>query len=151
MGVLNEILAQAKQRAVERGLDYAGALTPAEAWEVLQQAPGAKLVDVRSQAELEFVGRVPDAEHIEWSFYPGWQPNPDFMAQLKQQVDPEDIVIFMCRSGARSDKAARAAAAAGYPEAYNMLEGFEGDTNPETRHRGEIGGWKAAQLPWINA
>lgn len=151
MGVLNEILAQAKQRAVERGLDYAGALTPAEAWEVLQQAPGAKLVDVRSQAELEFVGRVPDAEHIEWSFYPGWQPNPDFMAQLKQQVDPEDIVIFMCRSGARSDKAARAASAAGYPEAYNMLEGFEGDTNPETRHRGEIGGWKAAQLPWINA
>jgi len=151
MEPLNEILARAKLRATEKGLEYTGALTPAEAWEILQKAPGAKLVDVRSQAELELVGRVPEAEHIEWAFYPEWKPNSDFMAQLRQRVDPESLVIFMCRSGARSDKAARAAQAAGYTKAYNMLEGFEGETNAQNRHRGEINGWRAAKLPWINA
>lgn len=151
METLNEILARAKQRAAEKGLEYTGALTPTEAWEIMQKAPGAKLVDVRSQAELELVGRIPEAGHIEWAFYPEWKPNPDFMSQLKQQVDPESLVIFMCRSGARSDKAAKAAYAAGYTEAYNMLEGFEGEANAQTRHRGEINGWRAAHLPWINA
>jgi len=151
MESLNEILSRAKQRSIEKGLEYAGALTPAEAWEILQHAPNAKLVDVRSQAELELVGRIPETEHIEWAFYPEWKPNPDFMAQLKQRIDPESLVIFMCRSGARSDKAAKAAQAAGYSEAYNLLEGFEGETNAQTRHRGEINGWRAARLPWINA
>lgn len=151
MEALSDILARAKQRAAEKGLEYEGALTPEEAWQVLQTAPNAKLVDVRSQAELEFVGRIPDAAHIEWSFYPEWKPNPDFMAQLKQQIDPESLVIFMCRSGVRSDKAAHVAHAAGYTAAYNMLEGFEGEVSTESRHRGEINGWRAANLPWINA
>jgi rhodanese-related sulfurtransferase len=151
MESLNAILGRAKQRATENGLGYTGALTPTEAWEVLKKAPTAKLVDVRSQAELDLVGRIPDTTHIQWAFYPEWKPNPDFIAQLKQQVDPEGVVIFMCRSGARSDKAAKAAAAAGFAEVYNMLEGFEGEANAQTRHRGEINGWRAAHLPWFNA
>lgn len=151
MEALSDILARAKQRGIEKGLEYAGALTPEEAWQVLQTAPKAKLVDVRSLAELDLVGRIPDAVHIEWSFYPEWKPNPDFMAQFKQQVDPESLVIFMCRSGVRSDKAAKAARSAGYTAVYNMLEGFEGDIDAQTRHRGETLGWRAANLPWINA
>jgi rhodanese-related sulfurtransferase len=47
----------------------------------------------------------------------------------------------------RSHHAAAAATKAGYSDCYNLLEGFEGDTNGE-KHRNTIGGWRAAGLPW---
>jgi len=148
--MLSEILAQAQHRARELGLNYAGALTPQEAWQVLELAPAAKLVDVRSRPELDLVGRIPQAAHIEWAFYPDWSPNPDFAAQLKMQIDPESLVMFICRSGARSNKAANAAHAAGYTEVYNVLEGFEGDPDHNKEQRGDVNGWRAAGLPWTN-
>ncbi len=151
MTTLSNVLTLAKQRAVEQGIEYEGLVTPEEAWQVLQSAPNAKLVDVRSHAELDLVGRIPEAVHIEWAYYPGWTPNQDFLTQLRQQVDPESLVIFMCRSGARSDKAAKAAHAAGYTEVYNMLNGFEGDATADNRRRSEVNGWRAAGLPWTNA
>lgn len=147
MGKLNEILGLARERAERMGLPYAGALTPAEAWQVLQHAPGAKLVDVRTRAEWEWVGRVPDAVEIEWLSYPGGVPNPAFAQQLHREVDSEALVMFLCRSGGRSDKAARLAAEAGYAEAYNILEGFEGDRDANGQ-RNRVGGWRHAGLPW---
>lgn len=147
MGKLNDLLGLARQRAQAMGLPYAGALTPAEAHEIWRSAPGAKLVDVRTRAEWDWVGRVPGAVEIEWLSYPGNQPNPHFLTQLKREVDPQSLVMFMCRSGGRSDKAARAAVEAGYPECYNVLEGFEGDRDAN-EHRNRIGGWRHAGLPW---
>ncbi|MBL8447535.1 MAG: rhodanese-like domain-containing protein [Zoogloeaceae bacterium] len=147
MGRLTDILGLAQQRAQSASLPYAGALTPAEALEVWQLAPGAKIVDVRTRAELDWVGRIPDAVEIEWQTYPGNRPNPNFLAQLRQQVDREALVMFICRSGARSDGAARAASEAGYAEAYNVLEGFEGDKDANGQ-RNHIGGWRRAGLPW---
>ena len=61
MGKLSETLALAQQRSRDAGLPYAGLLTPREAWDVLQAAPGARLVDVRTRAEWDWVGRVPGA------------------------------------------------------------------------------------------
>lgn len=148
---LSGVLASAQERAKEKGLSYEGVLTPQEAWQVLQSAPSAVLVDVRSRAELELVGRVPQATHVEWAFYPGMTANPDFQAQLQQQVDKEALVIFMCRSGARSDKAANVAHALGYTAVYNMQNGFEGDSSPENGQRCSTNGWRAANLPWTNA
>jgi rhodanese-related sulfurtransferase len=150
MGTLSEILSLARQRAKDKGLDYEGALTPGEACQLLQLAPSAKLVDVRSRPELDLVGRIPAASHIEWAFYPGWKPNPDFISQLKMQIDAESLVMFICRTGGRSHHAANAAHAAGYTEIYNVLEGFEGETNAQTAQRGNINGWKTAGLPWTN-
>jgi 3-mercaptopyruvate sulfurtransferase SseA len=78
MGKLTEILSLAPQERA-RSLDLAptpGALTPREAWDVLQLAPGAKLVDVRTRAEWDWVGRVPGAVEIEWNQYPGGVRNP---------------------------------------------------------------------------
>jgi len=147
MGKLSDILALSQQRAKDLNLPYEGALTPREAYEVLQLAPGAKLVDVRSRAELEFVGRIPGAVEIEWLDYPARKPNPDFFAQLKHQVDHESLVMFLCRSGGRSHAAAAAATQAGYPDCYNVLEGFEGDKDAQG-HRNTLGGWKHAGLPW---
>jgi rhodanese-related sulfurtransferase len=56
--------------------------------------------------------------------------------------------MFLCRSGARSHSAAEAATRAGWRECYNVLEGFEGDKDA-AHHRGTVGGWKKAGLPWI--
>ncbi len=147
MGKLTDLLRLAQERAQRMELPYAGALTPAEAWEVWQLAPGARLVDVRTRAEWDWVGRIPGAVEIEWLTYPGNKPNPGFLAQLKREVDPEALVMFLCRSGVRSDMAARAASGAGYLAGYNVLEGFEGDRDANGQ-RNRVGGWRHAGLPW---
>jgi len=147
MGTLTDILSLAKKRADDLNLPYAGALTPAEANQIWQLAPGARLVDVRTRAEWDWVGRIPESVEIEWMSYPGNQPNPNFLAELKHQVDAEALVMFICRSGARSNNAARVAAENGYTESYNVLEGFEGDKDANGQ-RNRIGGWRKAGLPW---
>ena len=148
MGKLKEIVTLAQQRAEALGLAYKGALTPQEAAALLHLAPGARLVDVRTRAEWDWVGRVPNAVEIEWNQYPGGVRNPNFMAELKRQVDPESLVMFLCRSGVRSDGAATLATQAGYGDCYNILDGFEGDKDANGQ-RGKIGGWRHAGLPWI--
>ena len=149
MSNLENILNNGNKRGKENDLPYAGALTPQEAYALIEQADGIVLVDVRSRAELELVGRVPPAKHIEWASYPGMVPNPDFAAQLQAQVDKNNTVIFMCRTGGRSHNAALMAQQLGYKNAYNMLEGFEGEAN-ELKQRTLINGWKHAGLPWNN-
>ncbi len=149
METMSKILERAKKRSEESNLPYAGALTPQEVYEVLQKTPHAKLVDVRTTAELDLVGKIPGATHIEWAFYPGMVANPDFATHLDMQVDKEVLVIFMCRTGGRSHNAAATAAKLGFAEAYNMLEGFEGEANT-AKQRTLINGWKHAGLPWNN-
>jgi len=50
-------------------------------------------------------------------------------------------------SGARSNAAATLAAGSGFTNAYNILEGFEGDKDAGG-HRNKVGGWRHANLPW---
>jgi rhodanese-related sulfurtransferase len=145
-----EILARARERAQKMNLPYAGALLPAEARALMQNLHGAKLVDVRTRAELEWVGSVPGSVAVEWNAWPGGARNPDFVAQLEQQVDKAATVMFLCRSGARSNAAAIAAMQAGYNKAYNVLEGFEGDKD-DGGQRNKLGGWRAAGLPWTQS
>ncbi len=147
MGKISEILNVAQQRAKELNLPYEGALTPQEAHEIWKSAPGAKLVDVRTRAEIDWVGKVPGAVEIEWMSYPGMKPNASFMAALEQQVNKESLVLFLCRTGQRSHAAATLATQAGYADCYNILQGFEGEKDAD-EHRGTLGGWKAAGLPW---
>ena len=136
----------ARQRASELKLPYLGALLPEEAYSLM--LAGAKLVDIRTKAELEWVGRVPGALAVEWNSWPGSVPNPEFVAQLKALASKDVPVMFLCRSGGRSHSAAIAAAHAGFAEAYNVLQGFEGDKGPEG-HRNTLGGWRLAGLPWV--
>src|SRR5487761_2158120 len=147
MDNISAILERAQQRGKQIGTPYSGALLPGEADQILQLAPGAKLVDVRSHAELEFVGRIPNAVEIEWAAYPGMKVNPHFLASLQQQVDKESLVMFICRSGTRSHFAAVVAEQAGYNEVYNILEGFEGDKD-STEQRNKLNGWRVNGLPW---
>jgi rhodanese-related sulfurtransferase len=96
------------------------------------------------------VGRVPGALAVEWQTYPGNRPNPEFLAELAASVPKDQPVMFICRSGNRSHFAAEAATRAGWKEAYNVLEGFEGDKDAE-QHRSTVGGWRKAGLPWIQS
>jgi rhodanese-related sulfurtransferase len=150
MGKITSILQAAQQRAKDNNLPYEGALYPDEAFEILQSAPGAKLVDVRCRAELDWVGRIPGAVEIEWLTYPGMKPNPNFIASLEQQVDKESLVLFICRSGARSNAATIAATTAGFPDCYNVLDGFEGDKDAK-EHRNTVNGWRAGGFPWVQS
>jgi len=135
-------------------LPYAGAMTPMEAYQVLTADNKALLVDVRTKAELELVGRIPQALNVEWAFYPGMVANENFAQELKaeldkRQVDKDAVLIFLCRTGGRSNNAATVAASLGYTQAYNTLEGFEGEANAD-KQRTLINGWKHAGLPWTN-
>jgi rhodanese-related sulfurtransferase len=150
MATISEVLKNAQARAKEMDLPYEGALTPGEAYHLLREAPDAKLVDVRTRAERDWVGRIPGAVEIEWLTYPGHQTNTQFVSQLETQVDAESLVMFICRSGGRSSHAAATAAQVGYAQAYNVLEGFEGDKDAKG-HRGTLGGWRHAGLPWVQS
>lgn len=149
-----EILAQAHKRSEEKNLPYTGALTPQEAFEILQTNAKALLVDVRTQAERDLVGRIPGALAVEWAFYPGMVANEVFPQQLVEQLETQNcdantVLIFLCRTGGRSNNAATVAAKLGFKYVYNMLEGFEGEANSE-QQRTFINGWKHAGLPWVN-
>jgi len=146
----DDTLQKARARAKEMGLPYEGALTPQEAHQLLRDTPSAKLVDVRTRAELDWVGRVPGAVEVEFQTWPGGRPNPDFVKQLEEKVGKDAPVLFICRSGGRSHNAAMLAQQAGYAECYNVLEGFEGDKDP-AGHRNTKGGWRHAGLPWTQS
>ena len=152
MSKLDDILDTARSRGA--GQPYAGAVTPREAFELLQADAKVKLVDVRTNAERDWIGRpaIPEGQHgaVQWSLYPGGAPNPDFGPQLEHAADKDDVVLFLCRSGVRSRHAARVATELGYRNAFDILEGFEGDRDAEG-HRKTLGGWCKAGLPWIGA
>ena len=114
MGDSKAIKRAAAERARKLGLPYAGAVLPSEAHELMQA--GAKLVDVRTQPELLYVGRIPGSLAVEWQTYPGSKPNPEFIGELAASAGKDDAVMFICRSGVRSHAAAEAAMRAGWKE-----------------------------------
>ncbi len=124
---------------------YAGDITPQLAHEWANSGQ-AVIIDVRTDAEREWVGYVPDAVPVAWKQWPGMQSNPDFDSALRQALPPGAKALMLCRSGVRSIAAARRAEELGF-EAYNILEGFEGDPDADA-HRGARGGWRFHQLPW---
>lgn len=130
-------------------------IAPAMTWAAIQNDPAARLVDVRTDAEWNYVG-LPDLSSagqrvalVPWQVYPSMAVNPHFVQGLREAgVLPEHKVHFICRSGVRSLAAAQAAQAAGYTEVFNVADGFEGPVDSEG-HRGQVAGWKASGLPWM--
>ena len=146
---VTDILDLARARGREKGLLYAGAVTPAQAWS-LAEAGAAQIVDVRNRYEWEFVGRIPGATMIEWKHYPSGELNPRFIDEIRSRFGADENLLFLCRSGVRSDAAAKALKAAGFTNAFNILEGFEGDLDADGR-RGRTGGWRKHGLPWTQS
>jgi rhodanese-related sulfurtransferase len=123
---------------------YAGDISNTQAYD-LWLAGEAVLVDVRTDAEREWVGFVPGAVAVAWKQWPGMAMNEGFDAAIRAAAQGKKLLL-LCRSGVRSIAAARRATELGL-EAYNVLEGFEGDANSHGQ-RGRLGGWRHAGLPW---
>ena len=129
-------------------------VAPKDVWDVLRTDPHAQMVDVRTDAEWNFVGIADLSEAqkapalIPWQVFPSMQVNAGFTDQMKQAgLKPENKIYFLCRSGVRSLAAAQAAISAGFPLSYNIADGFEGPPDA-AGHRGAQAGWKASDLPW---
>ena len=117
-----------------------------DAYQMLADDETAVLIDVRTPEEWSSVG-VPDLGAIgkqvrfaTWTLFGTGEPNPNFLADATDGLAPDTPLLFLCRSGARSQGAATAAEAAGYGTTYNVTQGFEGGP-------GKVG-WKHADLPW---
>lgn len=154
MTTVDQLFATAAQRATEAALAYRGAVTPSEAFELLQMVPNARLIDVRTRAELDWVGRplVESGQyaHIEWVQYPGSVRNTAFIESLREVAQPDTPVLLLCRSAVRSKAAAELATQSGFTNVFDILEGFEGDKDT-TGHRKSVGGWCFRGLPWSGA
>jgi rhodanese-related sulfurtransferase len=152
MSEVADILEAGRARAA--AAPYAGAVTPREAYALLAADTGVKLIDVRTNAERDWVGRVAiaPAQHgaVEWFAYPGNVINASFVAQLAALAGKQDVLLFLCRSGVRSRHAAKLATEHGYVNCFDILEGFEGDKDG-AGHRKSVGGWCCAGLPWQGA
>ena len=130
---------------VRAAAGYAGDISAPLAFQ-WWQAGDAVLIDVRTDAEREWVGFITGAVPLAWKQWPGMALNPGFEAGLREAVPPGKKALLLCRSGVRSVAAAKCAANLGL-EAYNILEGFEGDPNQQGQ-RGRKGGWRFSGLPW---
>ena len=71
---------------------------------------------------------------------------------MKGSFGPTDTLLVTCRSGGRSALAVNGLAKAGFTNAYNITDGFEGDKVAEegSLYLGKRmkNGWKNSGLPW---
>lgn len=140
-----------------------------EAYELKQKlGDKALFVDVRTRAEISYLGmplvadaHIPAFEHppnAAWDDKSGrfkMEANPDFEPALarrlaSRQLDKQDTVILICRSGDRTSRAVNFLTELGYSKVYTVIDGFEGDAVAEGPQAGQrvLNGWKNAGLPW---
>lgn len=139
------------------GAGYAGDVTPKEAFDALMRNETARLIDVRTDAEWNFVG-LPDLSAAkrrpvlcQWQLFPSGS-NPAFVSEAEAALKEAGYqmgapLYFLCRSGGRSRAAAIAMTGAGHGPCFNIIDGFEGGLDG-MRRRGTASGWKADGLPW---
>ncbi len=141
---------------------------PDEAYAMWKGDPdNVHFLDVRTFEEYVFGGHIQTARNIPLVFpkfdredcaktgkAPGItaDPNPDFVAQTQEAFDPGDTILVLCATGGRGAMAVNALARAGFTNAYNVINGFEGDRVDD---RGSVyfgkpmrNGWKNNGLPW---
>lgn len=123
--------------------NYEGDLTALEAWELLENHDDAVLIDVRTPqewaetgvADLRALGRRVVLDRL----LPSADGAGDLLAGLAAAglaPGADRPLLFVCRSGGRSARAAAIATAAGFAPAYNVAGGVEGS-----------GGWSISGLP----
>ena len=145
-------------------------LLPQEVYEFkTKEAAQTLLVDIRTPAELQFVGYSPmidgNVPYISYD-YSEWDSktkeytrsfNSGFVGQVEALLAKAGLagkkdarIILTCRSGDRSARAADLMAKSGYTNVWSAIEGFEGDKAKDGPSKGKrtVNGWKNANLPW---
>tara|TARA_B100000575_G_scaffold266247_1_gene243407 strand:+ start:56 stop:448 length:393 start_codon:yes stop_codon:yes gene_type:complete len=106
------------------------------------------LLDVRTENEWNSLGK-PNAEDLNSKTYfvtvsndlSNWQvPDPNFVKNVKKNINKDKTILVMCAAGGRSLIAANLLQAEGY-NTLNVSDGFSGN--------GEDPGWKNLGLPSI--
>ena len=106
------------------------------------------LLDVRTENEWTSLGK-PNAEDLNSKTYfvtvspdlSNWQvPDPNFVENVKKNINKDKTILVMCAAGGRSLIAANLLEAEGY-SALNVSDGFSGN--------GQDPGWKNLGLPSI--
>ena len=132
------------------------ALSPQQAYQLLQDDSRALLVDIRSTMEYLFVGHPTGAVHVPWIDEPDWDINPHFATDIRKLLlggavcnidDGCAPIILICRSGKRSIEAGKNLLAEGMKNIMHVADGFEGDLDDD-HQRSTQGGWRFHQLPW---
>src|SRR5271170_3565576 len=115
---------------------YAGDLLAVDAYALLEGDASAVLIDVRTNAEWNYVG-APDIQalgktplFLEWQSYPSMAVDANFTARLESLLLSKGVergasLLFLCRSGARSRHAAIAMTSVGWAPCFNVSDGFE--------------------------
>ena len=106
----------------------------------IESNPDTVLLDVRTEDEWNTVGK-PDTKDLGIkSFFITISQDPNFLDNVKQNIDKKDQVLVMCAAGGRSIIAANLLANEGY-YTLNVSDGFSGN--------GQDPGWKNLGLPSI--
>jgi len=141
-------------------------LMPKEAPRFIKAQKGKVLfVDIRTRAEAQFLGMadgvdalVPYVEFQEfmtdWDEKRGFyklEPFSDFVPELERRMKAKgltknDPIVFICRAGERSSRAADLLADLGYTRVYTIVYGYEGELSEKGRRN--LNGWKNSGLPW---
>ena len=139
-----------------------------DAYKMKSENPDVLLVDVRTRAEIAFLGmpQITDA-NIPYMMASDWEdwdekkknfklaPNSGFLLSMEallktKGASKETNIIVLCRSGSRSAKAANLLAESGYSKVFTIIDGFEGDKAKSGEFKGQrvVNGWKNSGLPW---
>ncbi len=139
-------------------MQCAGEVYPDDCYGRLSVNSKSVIIDVRTKAEVQYVGIIDVSQieakmlFIEWQTYPTMQINNNFIsevetAMLRMEYTKEVEIYCLCRVGARSLNAANLLAQNGFENCFNILGGFQGHPN-EKGQRGHLDGWVARDLPW---
>lgn len=137
-------------------------VSPSDAYYMATTEDNTYILDVRSQAEWDWVGhpganKLGDGVELEGKVinisymieYKGeFIINPSMLSDIQNMFpEPEEVtLITMCRSGGRSVATAMILENAGYPYIKNMLTGFEGSKDASGYRN--VNGWKIDGLPY---
>jgi len=133
------------------------AISPAEAWKLIQEEPKSIFIDVRSHMEFLFIGHPVGVIHIPWIDEPDWTVNPRFVVDIRQLIlgglshdegNPHNVpILLICRSGQRSRESGELLVQEGFANVYNISTGFEGELN-DNHQRSTTNGWRFDGFPW---
>jgi len=113
------------------------------------------IIDVRTQAEYEFLGHPAMSYNIPYEF---WTPegninNLHFVEDVSFKFSQSDILMIICRSGSRSAAACEELIKNGFKNVFDITDGFEGPKieNKDSIYFGcrcKLSGWQHAGLPY---
>ena len=104
----------------------------------IENNPKSVLLDVRTNNEWQTVGKPDSASLGIKTYFITISQDPEFIKNIKKEINKENQVLVMCAAGGRSIIAATLLQNEGYV-AHNISDGFSGN--------GVDPGWKNLGLP----